>query len=302
MISSTWLRTASSEMPRTLERLGGDAFTLVDEAEEDVLGADVAVVQQPSFLLCQHHDPPSPIGEAFKHDGSVSACRPAVVLLGLVGSPDLTRTSRVLGVGWLALRRGALAVLLPAVTADDVQRIEAALVESVHTADPVPQRDRLAPDRRRWQAAAARAHRGRGAGVRRVGPRAQGAIDAGRDRLRAGADRLAVPRRRDGRGRHPTRCRHGQRQVGQPAGHPRRRLPAVAGIRRSPPRSAPRSPDCWRARSVGCARARSRSCATPTTRRDPRRATSQSISGKTASLYRDGCAHRRPRRRVRSIH
>ena len=61
-------------MPETLECLCRDTFAFVDESEEDVFGADVAVTQQPSFFLSQHHDPPSPIGEAFKHDGSVSAC------------------------------------------------------------------------------------------------------------------------------------------------------------------------------------------------------------------------------------
>jgi hypothetical protein len=30
------------------------------------------VVQQACFFLRQHHDPPSPIGEAFKHGESVS--------------------------------------------------------------------------------------------------------------------------------------------------------------------------------------------------------------------------------------
>ena len=43
--------------------------------------------------------------------------------------------------------------------------------------------------------------------------------------VRARAPRLALPRRRDGRGRHPPRCRDGQREMGQPAGDPRRRLP-----------------------------------------------------------------------------
>ena len=57
-------------------RLGGDAFTFVDEAEQDVLGADVAVVQQACFLLRQHHHPTGPIGEAFKHGGSVPVGRP----------------------------------------------------------------------------------------------------------------------------------------------------------------------------------------------------------------------------------
>ena len=54
------------------ERLRSDAFTFVDQTEEDVLGADVAVVQQSCFFLCQHDHPTSPIGEAFKHGGSVS--------------------------------------------------------------------------------------------------------------------------------------------------------------------------------------------------------------------------------------
>ena len=58
---------------QAFERLGGDPFTFVDETEEDVFGADVAMAQQPRFLLCQHHDPPGPIGEAFKHGESLSA-------------------------------------------------------------------------------------------------------------------------------------------------------------------------------------------------------------------------------------
>ncbi len=50
-----------------LERLGSDAFALVDESEQDVLGADVAVVEQPSFFLGEDHDPAGPVGEAFEH-------------------------------------------------------------------------------------------------------------------------------------------------------------------------------------------------------------------------------------------
>src|SRR5690606_4287986 len=50
-----------------LERLRGDTLTLVDQPEQDVLGTDVAVVQQARFLLCEDHDPASPIGEAFEH-------------------------------------------------------------------------------------------------------------------------------------------------------------------------------------------------------------------------------------------
>ena len=50
-----------------LEGLGGDALALVDQPEQDVLGADVAVVQQTGFFLREHHDSPSPVGEAFEH-------------------------------------------------------------------------------------------------------------------------------------------------------------------------------------------------------------------------------------------
>ena len=50
-----------------LERLGGDALALVDEPEQDVLGADVVVVEQARFLLGEDDDPAGPVGEAFEH-------------------------------------------------------------------------------------------------------------------------------------------------------------------------------------------------------------------------------------------
>ena len=79
---------------QTLQCLCRDTFTFVDESEENVFGADVAVTQQPSFLLSQHHDPPCPIGEAFKHDGSVSAWRTRNVSPNThVESCDLVRQS-----------------------------------------------------------------------------------------------------------------------------------------------------------------------------------------------------------------
>ena len=53
-----------------LERLGGDAFALVDQAEEDVLGADVVVVEQARFFLRQHDHSAGPVGEAFEHGGN----------------------------------------------------------------------------------------------------------------------------------------------------------------------------------------------------------------------------------------
>ena len=54
------------------ERFRGDALTLVDEAEQDVLGADVAVIEQPGFFLREHDDSSRPIGKAFEHVASLS--------------------------------------------------------------------------------------------------------------------------------------------------------------------------------------------------------------------------------------
>ena len=49
-----------------LEGLGGDAFALVDQPEQDVLGADVAVVEEASLLLGQDHHSAGPVGEPFE--------------------------------------------------------------------------------------------------------------------------------------------------------------------------------------------------------------------------------------------
>ena len=50
-----------------LQRLGGDALPFVQEAEEDVLGADVIVVEQTRFFLGQYDDPAGTVCEALKH-------------------------------------------------------------------------------------------------------------------------------------------------------------------------------------------------------------------------------------------
>src|SRR6266540_5243706 len=58
-----------------LQRPGGDALTLVEQAEQQVLGADVVVAQQPGFLLGEVDDPPGPVGEALEHALGLSAHR-----------------------------------------------------------------------------------------------------------------------------------------------------------------------------------------------------------------------------------
>ena len=50
-----------------LERLGRHALTLVDQAEEDVLGADVVVVEAARLLLRQHDHSAGPVGEPLEH-------------------------------------------------------------------------------------------------------------------------------------------------------------------------------------------------------------------------------------------
>src|SRR6266496_502155 len=53
--------------PERLKGLGGYSLALVDEAEQDVLGADVVVVEHPGLFLSQDHNPPRPVGEPLEH-------------------------------------------------------------------------------------------------------------------------------------------------------------------------------------------------------------------------------------------
>ena len=52
---------------QALQRLRRDAFALVDQPEEDVLGPDVRVVEQARFLLGENHHSAGSVGEAFEH-------------------------------------------------------------------------------------------------------------------------------------------------------------------------------------------------------------------------------------------
>ncbi len=53
--------------PKGLEGLGGYALPLVDQSEEDVLGADVVLVEHPRLFLGEDHDPPGAVAESLKH-------------------------------------------------------------------------------------------------------------------------------------------------------------------------------------------------------------------------------------------
>ena len=60
--------------PERLAGLGGHAFALVDESEEDVLGADVVVVEQACLFLRQHHHSSGPVGEPFEQAAVSLSC------------------------------------------------------------------------------------------------------------------------------------------------------------------------------------------------------------------------------------
>ena len=78
---------------QALQSLGCDTLALVDEAEQDVLGADVVVVEHPGLFLGQDNDPSGPVGKPLEHAHHSSlapwgtlaaspesdACRPGLV-------------------------------------------------------------------------------------------------------------------------------------------------------------------------------------------------------------------------------
>src|SRR5262249_40275316 len=53
--------------PQALQSLGGHALALMDEAEQDVLGADVVVVEHPGLFLGQDDNAPRSVGEPLEH-------------------------------------------------------------------------------------------------------------------------------------------------------------------------------------------------------------------------------------------
>ena len=52
---------------QVLQDVGGDAAAFLDQAEQDVLGADVLVVEPLGLLVGQLHHLASTVGEAFIH-------------------------------------------------------------------------------------------------------------------------------------------------------------------------------------------------------------------------------------------
>ena len=57
-----------------LEDVGGDAGAFLDQAQQDVLGADVLVVEALGLLVGQLHHLAGPVGKAFIHCLGISGC------------------------------------------------------------------------------------------------------------------------------------------------------------------------------------------------------------------------------------
>ena len=53
--------------PQRLQSLRRHALALVDQAQQDVLGADVVVIEHPGLFLSQDHNPPRPVGKPLEH-------------------------------------------------------------------------------------------------------------------------------------------------------------------------------------------------------------------------------------------
>ena len=72
----------------SLEGAGGDALPFVDEPEEDVLRADVVVIEESGLLLCEDDHPPGPVCETLEQRDSNMPMAPsrgasATIALGL---------------------------------------------------------------------------------------------------------------------------------------------------------------------------------------------------------------------------
>ena len=88
MFSTAW-RMASRSSPRLLRTGGGDPLSLAQEPEEQVLGADGAVLQPARLLAREEDDLADPFGELVVHRRLPSRLRSSLADLGT--SSDVQR-------------------------------------------------------------------------------------------------------------------------------------------------------------------------------------------------------------------
>ena len=101
--------------PERLERLGSNALTLVDQTQEDVLGADVVVVEHLRLFLGEHNHATGTVGESLEHPLTPSAGESLdadPLLASYIESNDgagkLCPCSPGAYEGWRALARGSV--------------------------------------------------------------------------------------------------------------------------------------------------------------------------------------------------
>src|SRR5258708_24738344 len=76
--------------PQRLKRLGRYALALMDEAKQDVLRADVVMVERSGLFLSQDHNPPRPVGEPLEHLVAPSPSGPGRQLQSCPSLPHAT--------------------------------------------------------------------------------------------------------------------------------------------------------------------------------------------------------------------
>ena len=304
-----------------LERLRGDALTLVDEPEQDVLGADVVVVEEASLLLSQHDHPTGSVGEAFEHvaasqkwcgasvtpgdDNEFPGCRDA---LGDAASPrrrapDSAGTRHP----WTAPARLPHGVMRRRVRVSSTPWLEPtpwqccrrwqatwrgsrAPARGCEHRGPDADRDRHPPDRRRRQAGAARLRHRRGR---------HGAASTTRRRRRSPSP-AASRSSWSTWARSTTTTSWTRPWCGAPStastpggatsGPSSPATSSWPGPRSWPRRSGSRSPGCWPTPSAGCARASSWSCSTRSTSTAPRSCTCARSTARPRRCWRRAAA------------
>src|SRR5665648_31962 len=78
---------------QAVEDAGSHAFFLAQQAQQEVFGPDVVVLERPGFFLGEDHDLPGAFGESFEHpatpsgNGAASSCRGTVAAAGACSQP-----------------------------------------------------------------------------------------------------------------------------------------------------------------------------------------------------------------------
>ena len=81
----TSCRVPSSDIPKRSQDAGRDPVGLAEQPEQDVLGADVVVLQPPGLFLGQHDGVPGAVSESLKHVISVQHASNPVNTMLLIG-------------------------------------------------------------------------------------------------------------------------------------------------------------------------------------------------------------------------